>query len=443
MKRLVTILTLATTLVAFNSPATGESKFQLLGRKSIDNFFLVDHSAFNSLETGRVRLEVYYQIYNAALTFYRHQTDYVADYEISVVVYGKNDLLEDSFSQTRQVRVLTDETAKSEFDYRTNQVNFDLEPGKYEVKLLLSDANSSDVLERKFKVKLEWQNKKNSRLSDIQLVQAISPVGDEPSKFDKGGYTLVPSVSHKYGAEEALKLMFYFEVYQGNSEEDSVAIEMKLRHETKGMLYRDTLTSEVTDGVLRQFREISVDNLRPGEFRLDVTLKGRRDRVIDSKAKYFELVWSEQSQLMYDYESIVNQLSLISLPGEIKELKAQETYDDRVAAFNDFWASRDPSPGTRENENKNEFYHRVHVANQMFSYLRRAGWKTDRGRVYILYGEPDQVEDYPFELNQLPHQEWHYYRDARYRKFVFIDETGDGDFRLIPPYDGLIGPEDN
>ena len=135
---------------------------------------------------------------------------------------------------------------------------------------------------------------------------------------------------------------------------------------------------------------------------------------------------------------------MISLPGDVDKLKEQETYEDRLAAFTNFWEVRDPTPGTPENETKTEFYRRINVANQNFSYLRTNGWKTDRGKVYITYGEPDQVEDYPFSLNRVPYQEWHYYRDARYRKFVFIDETGDGDYRLIYPFDGLgLGPEFN
>jgi GWxTD domain-containing protein len=410
------------------------------GRDS-KRFFLVDRAVFNSATPGKVRLEVYYQIYNAALNFYKQRGEYVADYEISVSVYGKNDILEDSFSHSKRVKVLTDEKAKSKFDYRTSQAVFDLEPGKYKVVVVLTDPNSAETQDRDFKVKLKLQNEKNPRLSDIQLVQAASPLGEKPTRFDKGEYTLVPSVSHKYGTTDALKLLFYLEIYQGQSESDSILVETKLRHETRGMLYRDSLTSWFADGVIKQFREISMDDLRPGEFRLDVTLKGKRDREVDSQTKYFELVWSEQSLLSYDYKSVVSQLSLISLPGEIQELKKHETYEARLAAFNAFWEGRDPTPGTPENETKNEFYHRVNIANQNFPYLRTPGWKTDRGRVYIVYGEPDQVEDHPFDLNQLPHQEWHYYRDARYRRFVFIDETGDGDFRLIYPYDGLVGPE--
>lgn len=438
--RFVTIAVSAA-IVAISFASAGASTFEGPWQRDSQQFFLVDRAIFNSAEPGKVRLEVYYQIYNAALNFYRQQGEYIADYEISVYVYGNNDVLEDSYSQSKSVKVYSDEKAKSKLDYRTSQVVFDLNPGKYKIEIILTDPNSDKIYERDFKVKLKRLAEKSARLSDIQLVQAASPAGDESTRFDKGGYTLVPSVSHKYGTTDALKLLFYFEAYQGKNDGDSIVVETKLRHETRGMLYRDTLTSWFADGVIRQFREISMDNLRPGEFRLDVTIRGKRDKQIDSQAKYFELVWSEQSLLLYDFASIVSQLSLISLPGEIQDLKKNETYDDRLAAFNAFWESRDPTPGTAENETKNEFYHRVHIANQNFSYLRTAGWKTDRGRVYIVYGEPDQVEDYPFDLNRLPHQEWHYYRDARYRKFVFIDETGDGDFRLIYPYDGLVGPE--
>ena len=65
------------------------------------------------------------------------------------------------------------------------------------------------------------------------------------------------------------------------------------------------------------------------------------------------------------------------------------------------------------------------------------GWRTDRGRIYVKHGEPDEIDDYPFAPNSHPYQEWHYYHGGRYRKFTFLDENEDGDYRLIYPYDGL------
>jgi hypothetical protein len=69
--------------------------------------------------------------------------------------------------------------------------------------------------------------------------------------------------------------------------------------------------------------------------------------------------------------------------------------------------------------------------------MTREGWQTDRGRIYISYGEPDEIDDYPYSLSSVPYQEWHYYRDGRYRKFTFVDVNLDGEYRLQYPYDGL------
>ncbi len=69
--------------------------------------------------------------------------------------------------------------------------------------------------------------------------------------------------------------------------------------------------------------------------------------------------------------------------------------------------------------------------------MMREGWRTDRGRIYIQFGEPDEIDDYPLAANSQPYQVWHYYRRGSYRKFVFVDEFEDGDYRLQFPYDGL------
>ena len=82
------------------------------------------------------------------------------------------------------------------------------------------------------------------------------------------------------------------------------------------------------------------------------------------------------------------------------------------------------------------------MANANYGFLRRQGWETDRGRILVIYGVPDQIEDYPFALETYPSQVWHYYRKGRYRKFIFIDDNHDGDYRLQYPYDGLgINPD--
>lgn len=70
------------------------------------------------------------------------------------------------------------------------------------------------------------------------------------------------------------------------------------------------------------------------------------------------------------------------------------TDEERDRFIEQFWARRDPDPATAQNECQEEHYRRIHYANDRFA-AGIPGWKTDRGRVYIVFGKPDQVESYP------------------------------------------------
>jgi GWxTD domain-containing protein len=71
-----------------------------------------------------------------------------------------------------------------------------------------------------------------------------------------------------------------------------------------------------------------------------------------------------------------------------------------------FWAKRDPTPGTAENEFKEEHYRRIAYSNENFADKDRAGWRSDRGRIYITYGPPDEKEVHP--SGNPPYEEWLY-----------------------------------
>ncbi len=125
--------------------------------------------------------------------------------------------------------------------------------------------------------------------------------------------------------------------------------------------------------------------------------------------------------------------------------KALETDTDREAFIDQFWKRRDPTPNTEENEFKQEHYRRVAYANEHFaSYV--AGWKTDRGRIYITYGPPDEIEDHsaggvyqkpPEEgggtTTTVPFQQWRYrYIDGVGSNVIveFVDPLRTNEFRM-------------
>src|SRR5438093_12048987 len=69
-----------------------------------------------------------------------------------------------------------------------------------------------------------------------------------------------------------------------------------------------------------------------------------------------------------------------------------KTDEERAAFIRTFWASRDPDTSTPENEYRDMFYARVAQANRVFTDSTKPGWKTDRGKIFILLGPPDEVE---------------------------------------------------
>lgn len=130
---------------------------------------------------------------------------------------------------------------------------------------------------------------------------------------------------------------------------------------------------------------------------------------------------------------------------ERKAFKKLATDDERERFIEEFWRRRDPDPDTDENEFKEEYYERIAYANEHFA-SGIPGWKSDRGRIWIMYGKPDERETHPMGGNYerpsyegggstttYPFEVWFY----RYLPGVgsgveieFVDPTGSGEYRI-------------
>ena len=130
---------------------------------------------------------------------------------------------------------------------------------------------------------------------------------------------------------------------------------------------------------------------------------------------------------------------------ERKAFKKLATDDERERFIEEFWRRRDPDPDTDENEFKEEYYERIAYANEHFA-SGMPGWKSDRGRIWIMYGKPDERETHPSGGNYerpsyegggntstYPFETWFY----RYLPGVgsgieieFVDPTGSGEYRI-------------
>ncbi len=130
---------------------------------------------------------------------------------------------------------------------------------------------------------------------------------------------------------------------------------------------------------------------------------------------------------------------------ERKAFKKLQTDDERERFIEEFWRRRDPDPDTDENEFKEEYYERVAYANEHFA-SGIPGWKSDRGRIWIMYGKPDERETHPMggqyerpsyegggSTSTYPFETWFYRYLAGVGSGVeieFVDPTGSGEYRI-------------
>ncbi len=108
------------------------------------------------------------------------------------------------------------------------------------------------------------------------------------------------------------------------------------------------------------------------------------------------------------------------------------TDEERQKFIEQFWQRRDGTPGTARNEFKEEHYRRIAYVNERFA-SSKPGWKTDRGRIYIKYGPPDEIKTVPPKPGQFGSERW-FYRHIEgvgdLIEVLFVDKTGSGDYEI-------------
>ena len=104
--------------------------------------------------------------------------------------------------------------------------------------------------------------------------------------------------------------------------------------------------------------------------------------------------------------------------------------EERQQFIQQFWSRRD-TPGGPPDAVRNEHYRRIAYANDRFAFAETAGWRTDRGRIYITFGAPDELEDHPSA--PIPSEKWRYRHIEGVGNDVimeFLDPAKNGEFHM-------------
>ena len=316
--------------------------------------------------------------------------------------------------------------------YRKDQTSFVLNEGAYTLRFKLIDAESrkESTQEVEFKVSPFETNK--LAMSDIEFASYVSPDTSE-SRFVKNGRKVIPSVSRIYG-EFGLDLFLYYEIYHLRTGEDEESGTFNVTYEIRdgrgqlGLSYETTIDKPGPSSA--QSLKLDLSRLKQGAQTLEITVRDN-DSSQEVKIKgEFAVQWSDLYMVETDFDLAVEQLRYIAGEDQIRALK-NAPEKDRKEVWIEFWNSKDPTPGTPQNELKKEYYRRIRYANEKYSNFGKNGWKSDMGAIYIIFGPPSEVERHPYEVTSKPYEIWYYY--SINRSFLFVDENGFGDYRLHYP----------
>jgi GWxTD domain-containing protein len=166
--------------------------------------------------------------------------------------------------------------------------------------------------------------------------------------------------------------------------------------------------------------------LEPGQYKLEINATDGKEQFKHEMP--FRVVWPNRPMSLVDWDIATDALRFIAKPEELDKIVSSSS-EEGLAAFRAFWKKRDPDTTSAYNEIMVEYYRRVDEAIRQFSTVKdQDGYKTDRGRIYILNGPPTHIE-----RSVLPGQPtreiWTYSNNIK-KQFVFTERNKSGNFIL-------------
>lgn len=378
--------------------------------------------------SGQSRVDIYVQVPYESLQFIKDEARYVANYEVTVnVSMSKGKYITEKVWTRKVVADNFDQTISRAF-WDVSQTFLNLPFGNYKISVQVIDLDTKRGFKKEGTISVRNFAEKPLSISDLMIVSSVKVEGDVR--------TIVPNVSNTVISRSGEGFYLFFEIYNNTNLEDSVDIAYKInkfegRKRKLVQVYEGSTSEFIKAGKNSVILEISGLQLGFGNYVILVEARMRSNHDHYSVAqKEFMVRWHEIPELISDLDKAIEQIIYIAKPEELNYIKSASNDAEKEKRFLEFWRKKDPTPGTLRNELMEEYYGRVKYANEHFGHYIE-GWKTDMGMVYIIFGPPSSVDRHPFDIDSKPYEIWYYYEINR--RFIFLDETGFGDYRLITP----------
>lgn len=279
-------------------------------------------------------------------------------------------------------------------------------------------------------------------LSDLQIAYSAKKSEASDSPFYKYGLLITPNPSGVFDKDNS-KLYYYFESYFKPTT-DSVHFDIALLDPTNKALFTTRKVKKYASKVA-EIGGYNLADLPGGRYKLQVQLRDD-DKIVEERSKTIYLL-SEKvnisaqengSQISIilktmssnQLDELVEQFKYAADANELQIYKKIYTLSDKVKFLERFFSIHAPKDLTPY-----DYYllylDKVDFVNKQFSLSFKQGIKTDRGRIYLTYGKPDDIEEFPSSNEMKPYQVWSYNNVEGGVKFYFGDKGEYGNYELL------------
>ena len=292
----------------------------------------------------------------------------------------------------------------------------------------------------------------NVSMGDIQLASnIIQSSTNTTSMFYKNTYEVVPIPECVFGENQPV-LFYYTELYNISPE----PAEQNVRVDEQVFNSKGQMVSQKSKYISRQLESrVEVGRVMAYQFPTDTyTLvlalvdsaksygvsSAKKFYIYNPSVAYVDTFKTKPTGIVGGMFGVMSEEELddffakseyIATDKEVETYEKLTTTEGKREYLNKFWKIRDENPTDEVNHYLRDYIRRIEESNTSFGITGKKGWKTDRGRVYLMYGVPSEIERYPNEAETRPYERWVYYDIEGGVEFVFGNISGFTEYRLL------------
>ena len=439
MKRIFTFLLILTSLSTF-SFAQNELGFEF------------DYAKFN-YDSSSVYLEFYYGLNPKNMKVFSSEQGQMIE---AIVHIEMKNLATDEFFINKDWKIqdlVTNDGNDSIPKLLSGVLSFVIPEAKYSLLVKVWDSKNPDFKKTVNETLLVEPFKSDKySISDIELANSIRNENVDPNSiFYKNTLEVIANPAMLY--TNSSPVMFYYaELYNLKLGDANMAFSLqKVLYNSSGIpIYKHTKTVKQGQEAVVEYGVVNLSKYPTDSYNFELSLiePAANQAYASSKRFYFYnpgvkdtsgtsktnagMLGSEINLLTIDEcDKMFLQVKYIANDNEINQYKSLDSVKAKREFLYNFWQNRDSNPSTPQNEFKAEYMKRVAYANKNFTSMIREGFLTDRGRVALLFGEPDQRDFYPSDSEVKPYEIWFYNDIEGGVNFIFGDVTGFGNYELL------------